>query len=104
MSVTIVGIEKKTNAKTKEAYLVLVVQGSAEAFISKATGRTYISASRSSVPCALDEAHAKSLIGQTLPGKIEKVECNEFEIKTPTGKKIKISHTFQYSPESVTTE
>lgn len=99
MSVTIVGIEKKTNAKTNEAYLVLVVQGNAMALRSKATGRAYISASRSSVPCTLDEAHAKSLIGQTLPGKIEKVECKEFSIKTPAGKKITISHTFQYSPE-----
>jgi hypothetical protein len=47
----------------------------------------------------LDDDLAKSLIGQTLPGSIEKVACTPFEVKLPTGKKVKISEKFQYFPE-----
>ena len=93
--VTIIGLEKKTNLKTKESYLVLLVQGSAEVLTSKATGRAYISSRRASVPCALNDLQAKALIGQTLKGSIEKVACTPFEVKLPTGKKLKISETYQ---------
>lgn len=99
--VTIVKVEKKTNLKTKEPYSVLVVQGTAEVLKSKATGRSYVSAKKATIPCALDDNQAQALIGQTLPGSIERTECKEFEVKLPSGKKLKISHTFQYSPEPV---
>jgi len=101
--VTIIGLEKKTNLKTKESYLVLLVQGSAEVLTSKATGRAYISSRRASVPCALSDLQAKALIGQTLPGSIEKVACTPFEVKLPTGKKLKISETYQFQPEMAET-
>ena len=97
--VTIIGLEKKTNLKTKESYLVLLVQGSAEVLTSKASGRAYISSRRASVPCALSDVQAKALVGQMLPGSIEKIACTPFEVKLPTGKKVKISHTFQYLPD-----
>jgi hypothetical protein len=97
--VTIIGLEKKTNLKSKESYLVLLVQGSAEVLTSKASGRAYISSRRASVPCALSDVQAKALIGQKLPGSIEKVACAPFEVKLPTGKKLKISETYQFRPE-----
>jgi hypothetical protein len=84
--VTIIGLEKKTNLKTKESYLVLTVQGSAEV-----------------LTCALSDLQAKALIGQTLPGSIEKVECTPFEVKLPTGKKLKITETYQFQPEMTET-
>jgi hypothetical protein len=102
--VTIVGLEKKVNLKTNESYNVLVIQGSAEVLRSKTTNRPYISARRATLPCTLDDIQAKALIGQSLPGAIEKLECKEFEIKLPNGKKLKISHTYQYSPDPVTME
>ena len=101
--VTIIGLEKKTNLKTKASYLVLLVQGSAEVLTSKASGRAYISSRRASVPCALSDLQAKALIGQTLPGSIEKVACTPFEVKLPTGKRLKISETYQFQPEMAET-
>jgi hypothetical protein len=101
--VTIIGLEKKTNLKTQESYLVLLVQGSAEVLTSKATGRAYISSRRASVPCALSDLQAKALVGQTLPGSIEKVACTPFEVKLPTGKRLKISETYQFQPEMAET-
>jgi len=99
--VLITGIEQKENAKTSEKYIVLVLQGNAEVMMSKTTGRPYVTARKATLPCALDDQAARALIGQTLPGAIEKVACTPFEVKLPNGKKAKISHTFQYSPEPV---
>jgi hypothetical protein len=104
MCVTIVGLERKTNLKTNEPYTVLVLQGKAVVLQSKATSRPYVSASKTTIPCALDDVLAKSLIGQSLPGSIEKVACTPFEVKLPTGKKIKISEKFQYFPDPEKTE
>jgi hypothetical protein len=54
------------------------------------------------MPTTLDEAQAKELIGTTLPGVIEKVDCPEYEIKMPNSKKVvKITHTFQYSDKAI---
>jgi len=102
--VTIIGFERKTNKKTNESYSVLVLQGEAEVLQSKSTGRPYVTARKTTIPCALDDVLAKSLIGQTLPGDIEKIDCTPFDVKLPTGKKVKISHTFQYSNDPVTAE
>jgi hypothetical protein len=104
MSVTIVRIEKKTNLKTNEPYSVLVVQGKAEVLMSKATGRPYVSCKKATIPCALDDVQASALIGQTLPGAIERIECTPFEVKLPTGKKMKLSSTFRYSFDPVAVE
>ena len=99
MSVTIIGLEKKKNLKSQEIYSVLVLQGNAEVLKSKVTSRPYVSARKTTIPCALDDVLAKSLIGQSLPGSIEKVACTPFEVKLPTGKKVKISEKFQYFPD-----
>ena len=99
MCVTITGLERKTNLKTNESYTVLVLQGNAIVLQSKATSRPCVSARKTTIPCALDDVLAKSLIGQTLPGSIEKVACTPFEVKLPTGKKVKISEKFQYFPD-----
>lgn len=102
--VKIVKFEKKMNPKTNESYSVLVLQGDPEVMTSKATGRPYVTARKATIPCALEEKEAEALVGQTLPGEIEKVACSPFEVKLPTGKKVKISTTFQYLPEPVATE
>ena len=99
MCVTIIGLERKTNLKTKEPYTVLVLQGNAVVLQSKATSLSYVSARKTTIPCALDDVLAKSLIGQSLPGSIEKVACAPFDVKLPNGKKVKISEKFQYFPD-----
>jgi hypothetical protein len=99
--VLITGIEQKENAKNGEKYIVLVLHGKSEVMMSKTTGKFYVTCRKASLPCTLAGEQARSLIGQTLPGTIEKVACTPFEVKLPNGKKAKISHTFQYSPEPV---
>jgi hypothetical protein len=96
--VQIIGFEKKKNEKTKESYSVLILSGEPEVMISKSSGRPYVSARKTTIPCALEENQAQALIGRELPGSISRVACTPFEVKLANGKKVKISSAFQYLP------
>ena len=99
--VQIIGFEKK-QSKSKESYAVLILAAEPEVMISKSSGRPYVSARKTTIPCALEEIQAQALIGKELPGSIERVSCAPFKLKLATGKEIKISTAFQYlPPESV---
>lgn len=100
--VTIVSMQKRI-AKSGKEFNVMVLQGDVEIAISKETGKPYLTARKTSIPCTFDESIAKTLVGQQLPGGIERIEVKPYEFKVPsTGKKIKLSHTYQYSKEPAT--
>lgn len=97
--VTIVGLEKRKADDGKE-FNVMSLQGSVVVAISKATGKPYLTARKSSIPCTFDEILAKSLIGQSLPCEIERGEVDEYEFVVPgTKKKTKLNHSYRYSAE-----
>lgn len=99
---TITGIGKRQTKAGKE-FLVMILQGDIEIAISKDTGKPYLTARKTSIPCTFDEGIAKSLIGHQLPGGIERVEVKAYEFTVPsTGKKIKLTHSYLYSKEPAT--
>ena len=100
--VTIIGSEKRI-AKSGKEFNVMVLQGDIEIAVSKETGKPYLTARKTSIPCTFDESIAKTLIGHQLPGGIERVEVKAYEFLVPsTGKKIKLHHSYQYSKEPAT--
>jgi hypothetical protein len=100
--VTIIGLEKRMTADKKE-FTMLTLQGSIEVVISKETGKPYLTARKTSIPCTFDDVMAKSLIGQTLPGEIERTEVDPYEFTIPgTKKRIKLTHSYRYSAEPAT--
>jgi hypothetical protein len=103
--VTIVGLEKRKNSAKNEEFNVLILQGDVVVAISKTTGRPYLTARKTSIPCTFEETFAQHLIGQSLPGTIERIECDPYEFLIPgTQKPVTLTHTFQYSPNPVTVE
>jgi len=97
--VTIIGTETRITKAGKEFH-VMVLQGDIEVAISKETGKPYLTARKTSIPCTFDETIAKTLVGHQLPGGIERIEVEQYEFKVPsTGKKIKLTHSYQYSKE-----
>jgi hypothetical protein len=102
--VQIIGFEKKKNEKTQVPYSVLILAGEPEVMISKSSGRPYVTARKTTIPCALEENQAQALIGKELPGSIERVACTPFEVKLATGKKVKISTAFQFLPAETVNE
>ena len=100
--VTIIGTEKR-QTKDGNDFLVMVLQGEIEIAVSKETGKPYLTARKTSIPCTFDENTAKTLIGHKLPGGIERVDSKPYEFLVPSsGKKIKLSHTYQYSKTPAT--
>ena len=103
--VTIVGIEKRKNKTKDEDFNVIVLQGDIEVAVSKTTGKPYLTAKKTTIPCTFDEKLAQNLIGHSLPGTIERKECDPYSFTVPnTKKKVTLNHTFQYSPNPVTVE
>ena len=102
--VTIVDFEKRKN-NLDEEFNVLILQGGIETVISKQTGKPYITARKTSIPCTFGDEFAKNLIGNEMPGSIERIECDPYEYMVPdTGEVIKLTHTYQYSAELATME
>jgi hypothetical protein len=45
------------------------------------------------------------LVGQSLQGDIERLDCDEYEFVIPsTGKKLKLTHAYRYNPEPASIE
>ena len=102
--VTIVAVEKRKNQKDED-FNVLIIQGGVEAVTSKQSGKPYLTARKTSLPCTFDDEFAKSMVGVEIPGEIQRIECEEYTYEIPgTKDKIKLSHTYVYSPEPVTLE
>jgi hypothetical protein len=100
--VTIIATEKRVSATGNEFH-VMVLQGDIEVVVSKETGKPYLTVRKTSIPCTFDESIAKTLIGHQLPGGIERIEVKQYEFVVPsTGKKIKLTHSYQYSKEPAT--
>jgi hypothetical protein len=97
--VTIVGFDKRKNSRDEE-FNVLILQGGVEAIISQQSGKPYITARKTSIPCTFWDELAKSLIGKELPGEIQRIECDAYTYEVPgTDEKLKLTHTYQYNAD-----
>ena len=99
--VTIVDCVNRTSNEGSE-FVALIVQSELELVTSK-NGNIYAAAHRASIPCTLDMETAKMLIGKTLPGFIEKVECEPYETANSDGELIVLNHRYSYVPEEIRT-
>src|SRR4051794_26215220 len=95
MFVKIVDYSLRTSQEGK-AFYSLTLQGSVE-IVKSANGATYLTNRKCSISTTFDLDTVKSLIGQELPGKIEKVSCQEYQHEIPeTGEIITLSHRWEY--------
>lgn len=98
--VTVVSIKVSENNETKEEFYSLVVQGDIELVQSKQTGRMYATARECIISSTFTEQVALQMVGQTMPGNVEKVECEEYDWVNPdSGEIIRLSHRYEYVAE-----
>ena len=98
--VTVIDVVKRQNSDG-ETFNSLVISGGVEMVQSKMTGRFYATSRRTSIPSTFEEAFAKTLIGQQIPGKIIRKECEDYQYEIPESDEvITLSHTYEYVPES----
>lgn len=102
--VRIIDVQERETAEG-DSYNVLILQGKIEPVISQTSGRPYLTARETSIPCTFDMDTAKQLVGTQLKGDIERIECEPYEFIIPdTGKKLKLTHTYRYNPDPATIE
>ena len=76
--VTIVDYKQRVNA-AGDPFFALIVQGGIELIQSGNTGQFYANAKNASIISTFNEATCQKLIGQELPGTVERVACPEYE-------------------------
>ena len=104
--VTISGYRKLTNADGKE-FCALNLMGGIELIKSKTTGQYYATAWKSSITSTFSEEICKHLVGEKLPGTIQKVDCEPYEYAIgTTGECVTLNHKYKFnaSPNSPTME
>ena len=97
--VTITGYTIRQTQEGK-SFISLELTGDLEMIQSSNTGRFYATAKKCSISSSFTEEVAKTLIGKTIRGRIDRVECEPYEYAVKnTGEVILLAHTYQYSPE-----
>ena len=100
--VKISGFKQRMTAEGK-TFVTLELQGEVELIQSSQTGKFYATAKHCSISSTFDEEEAKTLIGKQFPGKIQRVNVEEYDYTIKeTGEVIKLCHAYQYSPEETT--
>ncbi len=97
--VTIVDFVKRQNKEGKE-FNALILQGGVEFVRSLKTGRYYATAKKTSITSTFDDAMCQSLIGQQIPGSVQRVECDPYEVALKeTGEVLTLYHRWEYLKE-----
>ncbi len=96
---TVIGYSLKENKQGKK-FVNLELQGDIVMVQSQENGRYYATAKKASISSTFDEETAIELVGKEIPGRIEKVDCLEYEYTiASTGETIMLSHRYEFVPE-----
>ena len=82
-----------------EEYIRLILSGTLEMIKSETTGRFYATTRQASIAATFDEESAKQMVGQELPGHIEKIDVEPYEYTLDNGETIKIAQRWIYVEE-----
>jgi len=97
--VTIIGYKQREN-ELGENFYALVIQGGVEMVKSQETNRYYATAKKATISSTFDENTCVSLVGTSLPGTVEKEECEPYEYQDEdSGEVFEFSHRWVYLPE-----
>jgi hypothetical protein len=102
--VTIVDFVKRQNKEGKE-FNALILQSGIELVKSHETGRWYATAKKASITSTFDDATCQNLIGQQIPGSVQRVESEPYEFTVKdTGEVVTLTHRWIYLREGETIE
>ena len=98
--VTIINFKERETEDGK-SFFVLEAQGGIEMVQSKATGKFYATARKTSIATTFDEMTCKALIGTQMQGEIIKEQCEPYELTVKeTGEIITLNHRFVYTQQA----
>ena len=96
--VTVIDAKERKNSDG-ETFTALILTGGVE-MVKSQKGKFYATTRKASVPCTMEFAIAKKMIGQQMEGSIIKKLCEPYMYKTQTGEEIEIDFTYEYSAEA----
>jgi hypothetical protein len=97
--VKIVDFVKRTGRDGKE-FNALILQSGIELVKSRETQRWYATAKKASITSTFDDAMCQSLIGQEIPGSVQRIETEPYEFTLrDTGEVLTLTHRWQYVNE-----
>ena len=77
--VTGVNYAMRKTSEGREFY-VLILQGGLSLVQSRRTGNYYATVKQVSIPSTFDENTAKAMIGEKVPGTVQRKQCEPYEI------------------------
>jgi hypothetical protein len=96
---------KSRQSRDGNEFNALIIQGGLEMVKSKQTGRYYATSKKASVTSTFDNETCMELIGTKIPGSVQKVECDPYEITIKeTGEMVTLNHRWIYLKEGETIE
>ena len=102
--VTVIDYAKRVNSQGEEFY-ALILQSDLEMVKSRESGNFYATAKRASVTSTFTEEACEKLIGQEIPGSIQRVPAEPYEFTIPdTGEVIQLEHRWVYFAEGQTVD
>lgn len=102
--VTVTNFKKQKNAKNED-FFTLELLGQVEMIRAVNTGKYYAHARKATITTTLNEESCRALIGTKFPGKIAKVECENYSYQVPgTNETIVLNHQYQYIAENANAE
>jgi hypothetical protein len=102
--VKIVDFVKRQNREGVE-FNALILQGGIELVRSKESGNYYATSKKASITSTFDDATCQNLIGQQIPGSVQKVESEPYEFTNKeTGEVLILTHRWVYLKEGETIE
>jgi len=99
--VKVIDVVLRENKEKGKQFACLIVQGDIVPLQSMTTGKFYLSAKKASVATTFDEDTARGLIGTQIPGKIERVQTDPYDLVVEGGEVLTLNYRFEYLPESV---
>lgn len=102
--VTVIDFAKRQRTDGKE-FIALILQGGLEMVRSKQTDRYYATVKKCSISSTFDEETAKMMIGERIPGTIQKQSCEPYPyVVKETGEVLELNFRWVYLPEGATME
>lgn len=102
--VTIIDFAVRQKSDGKE-FIALILQGGIELVKSKVTDQYYATSKKCSITSTFNEATAKAMIGEKIPGSIQKQTCDPYSyVVKETGEMLELNFRWVYLPEGATLE
>lgn len=91
--------------KDGREFVALILQGGLCLVQSKQTNNFYATVKRCSIPSTFDVETAKGMIGEKIPGTVQKTSCEPYDYTVQdTGEILHLDYRWAYVPEGATIE